>query len=425
MRYLSLIFIFLVCLESEAQPVKDTLFLYDCYAKVKNNHPFSRQKNITTEMSELKIENIKTAYFPTVNLVGQATYQSDVVEIDMQLPPQMPAIEFPQADKDQYKLYVEMNQLIYDGGAVKAQKTLEKANRLTENQTTEVNLYQLKETVNQAFFLVLLFQEQKKLIEVGKKELIAKKKTVKSGVENGVLLQSELEALEAELLKIEQKEIELESGRKSSIEVLNILMNSEIPDDAVLAVPHTNIDAEKSIQRPEYELFDYQKTKMEALSALVKTKKLPKIAAFGQLGYGKPGLNMLSNDFDTYYIVGASFSWNIWDWRKSQREQQIYKMQQNTITIQEEAFTQQIETAATRILNTIEKLKKLIEKDNKIIALRQNILKTASSQLDNGVITSTDYISKLNAKTQAELNRKIHEIELIQAKINYLTIIGN
>ena len=100
-------------------------------------------------------------------------------------------------------------------------------------------------------------------------------------------------------------------------------------------------------------------------------------------------------------------------------------MQQNTITIQEEAFTQQIETAATRILNTIEKLKKLIEKDNKIIALRQNILKTASSQLDNGVITSTDYISKLNAKTQAELNRKIHEIELIQAKINYLTIIGN
>jgi outer membrane protein TolC len=157
---------------------------------------------------------------------------------------------------------------------------------------------------------------------------------------------------------------------------------------------------------------------------MVNTRWNPKFYAFGQAGYGRPGLNMLSNDFSPWWLFGARLTWNIWNWNQNKNEKKIYDIQNDIIGTQKETFEKNLRIETESEIAEIEKLGELLQKDEDIVALRTKITHSASSQLDNGVITSSDYIARLNEETQAKLMLEIHRVQLVKAKIAYLFTLG-
>ena len=172
-------------------------------------------------------------------------------------------------------------------------------------------------------------------------------------------------------------------------------------------------------------VFDLQILKLKKSESLLGVKTMPKLAAFGQLGYGKPGLNMLSNEFDSFYMFGAKLNWNFWNWNQNKREKQILELQSDVLNTQKELFNRNLKILMEKNINDMNKYDELILQDQQIIALREKIVQTASSQLENGTITATEYLTELNAKVQAELNLKTHTLQQLKAKVDYLTTKGS
>jgi len=152
---------------------------------------------------------------------------------------------------------------------------------------------------------------------------------------------------------------------------------------------------------------------------------MPKVYAFVQGGYGRPGLNMLSNNFEAYYMVGANFKWTLWDWNKNRKDRKVLDVQKKMIQDKREMFDVNLNIDLQNRLSTIVKLEEALKRDNQIVELRSRITKTSASRFENGVITSSDYLADLNAEKVAKINLETHRIQLVQAKANYLLAKGN
>jgi outer membrane protein TolC len=243
-------------------------------------------------------------------------------------------------------------------------------------------------------------------------------------VDNGTLLPSDLKNLQAKKLDIKQNLEDLNSQVKASYGVLNELTGLKTDTSTLLALPEISIQGEENYQRPENELFQMQKEQLDSRENLLQAQKMPKVFAFGQLGYGKPGLNMLNNEFDSFYIVGARLSWNIWDWNQNKRERQVTRLQKDRIDVRENTFNNQLDIQLEKTEADINKYQKTLERDQKIIGLRKDIMQSTRSMLENGVITSADYITDLNRLTRAKIMQERHKIKLLKARLNYLFTIG-
>jgi outer membrane protein TolC len=177
-------------------------------------------------------------------------------------------------------------------------------------------------------------------------------------------------------------------------------------------------------KRPEYQLFDLQQQRVGTLKSMVITKWNPKIFAYGQAGYGRPGLNMLNDDFSPWWIVGAKLTWNFWNWNQNRNERQILDIQSDIIRTQKKTFDKNLRISAEKDISEILRLSEVVQQDEEIIALREKITKTSSSQLDNGIITSSEYISRLNEEVMAKIAWELHRIQLVKAKQSYLFTLG-
>ncbi|MCK5169621.1 MAG: TolC family protein [Bacteroidales bacterium] len=400
---------------------ENTIRLEDCYESMLVNYPLAGQSEIYSQSSELNIKNLKTRWLPNSELNAQATYQSDVLDLDMDLPI---TVDLPYVPKDQYKASLDINQLIYDWGRIKTAKNLENSNLKVNHQNTKVELNKIKEQINKFYFAILILEHNKKLLNVMLNDLKAKEKTVESGVRNGILLNSDYSAIKAERLKVQQKIVEIDNQKNAAIDILAELTGIEMSSDAILEIPNYEINNAESVSRPEIDLFEYQRERLDVTSQIVSKQNKPAIFSFAQLGYGKPGLNMVSTEFDSYYYVGLGLSWKFWDWNKTSREKQIISLNKDLVSTQENTFNKQIDIALKNESAKVKIFEDAIESDEEIIKLREEVTESARSQLDNGVITSTDYIIELSAETQAKINYETHKILLVQSKVNYLYIKG-
>jgi len=399
----------------------DTLTLDFCQQKALENYPLIKQKDLINKTNELKLFNITKTYLPQLSLNGQATYQSDVTEI----PIHIPGMEIPSLYKDMYKATFDVTQVIYDGELTARQKKLEAVSLQSDLQSLETELYKIKDKVNTIYFSIVALQENKKLLLLLKEDIKNKLTKVESGVKNGILLESNADVLKAEIIKIEEQIIELESGIESGLKMLGDYMNQVIPDGVAFKLPETIINAtDYENARPEIKAFELQQQKFNASKSLLNCKLMPKVAGFGQLGYGRPGLNMLSNSFDSFYMVGAKVTWALWDWNQNKNEKQLLDLQSQVLNTQKESFIQGIKILLEKNIADIQKYQDLLAKDKEIIALREKIIKSAVSQLENGTITATDYLTELNAASQAKVNMESHKIQLEKARIDYLTTKG-
>lgn len=422
-KLLALSFLFFHLISSAQLP--DTITLDYCYRQAEKNYPLSRQADLLLKSNALRIGNLNKNWLPQTNINGTASLQSEVTSFALDLPQTFPSIGLPYVPKDQYKIALDVNQPIYDGNSTNFQKQVEKINLQADQKYLQIQLYQLKDQIMQFYFSIFLLQENEALLNSSKKQLEAKQQEIKSAVINGSQLQSNEDALEAEILLADQQLIIIKADRTATFKMLSGLISTEIPETAHLVLPQeaiSNFSFEN--KRLENELYDIQQGKADMLKNMITTKWNPRFYAFGELGYGRPGFNMLSNDFTSFWIIGGKLTWNIWNWNQNKNEKKIFDLQKEIILTQKETFDKNLRIATDKNLSEILKLSEILVKDEDIILLRTKIATTASSQLTNGVINSSDYISRLNEETQAKLNKELHRIQLIKAKLYYLYTLG-
>jgi len=410
----------LLLLPAQLVLAQNEVSLDSCYQWARENYPNLKQAGIYKEITALQQENIKTNYYPQVTLNGQATYQSKVIEI----PSIIPGFSPGSVPKDQYKAYAEIKQSIWDGGISAANRELENTVLAKNLSELEMELYKLNDQVSQAFFTALVIDRQLEVVAAQKKVLEEKLKTIESGIANGMVEKSSALVLKAELLNLDQSRIQLEAGKSSAIKMLSVMTGKEILENSDLSYTSEDVNFDSELIRPELNYYTSQADLMNAQIELLGKTRNPKFFGFGQLGYGKPGLNMLNSSFDSWYQVGVGLSWTAFDWKNTSRKKEVIRLQQNALNYHEEVFRQNIELLDVQQQETIGKLENMIGNDRALVGLRSEIAQTAASKLENQVITASDYIGEVQAETLAKLNFELHKIQLDEAREKYRLIMG-
>jgi len=400
-----------------AKGQSDFITLDSCYLLAKQNYPLVKQYELIAKTREYTLENISKGFLPQININGQATYQSDVT----QLPKSIPGV--PVLTRDQYKIYAEINQPIYDGGVIKAQKEIQEANTIADQQKLEIELYQLKDRVNQLYFGVLMIDAQLKQNDLMKKDIQSGLEKINALVANGVALKSNADILKAELLKAGQQTVELSSSRKAMTDMLGLFIDRHLNENTVFKKP-ADIILSNGIKRPELLMFDYQNKIFDAQNNLLSGRNRPKISFFVQGGFGKPAFNILSNDFDPFYIGGLRLNFPISGFYSLKNGRKLLDINKRNVEVQRQTFVFNTQIAVKQQNAEILKFRQFLKTDDEIISLRESVKKVSLAQLQNGVINSNDYIRDVNAEDLAQQNKILHKIHMLMAEYKQQNIMG-
>jgi len=421
MRIVKYIWLFLLLPFGIAAQNISVLTLEEANALAAKNYPLLRQKALTQKSSGLALDNLQKNYLPQVSISAQATYQSAVTEV----PIKTPAFQFEPLSKDQYRALMDVNQLIYDGGSISEQRKVQLWNDKIEDQKIEVELQKLRERINQVYFNALFAEEQITLTRLIDKDLDAGISRVDAQVKNGTAYRSALSLLKAEKLKNGQRETEWQATRTGLVQVLSEFIGSPLAESVKLEWPNTKTDIlTDTINRSELSLLNFQDSLLQQKDRLIDVRNRPKFSAFLQGGYGKPGLNMLLNEFDFFYMTGIRANWQLSSLYTSKKDRQILEVNRQVLEVQRDNFLLQTRTQQIQQQAEIRKWASLLKTDEEIIVLKTEIKDAAKAQLDNGVITASDYIREVNAEDQARLNKVFHQLQWVQSIINYQTISG-
>lgn len=385
--------------------------------------PLLKRKALAAETAKTQTANLNNNFLPQLSLNAQASWQSDVTALNMGNIPGFPKIE--PLSKDQYRATLDVNQLIYDGGMNRRQKEMTHLQQLLREEEVNVALQQLKERINNLYLNVMLIDEQQQQLNILFKDIEAGIAKVKAQVQYGTAFRSNLALMEAEQLKAQQRRIELQNDREGLLSVLALYTGQQIPADAVLEAPEVPaMVSANDISRPELQLYQLQDSLYQLQAATVTNKLQPRISAFANAGYGRPGLNMLKNEFAPFATTGVRFSWNLSNFYNKNNDKIQAAINRKDIQAQQENFVQQTTAQLRQQQSAISKLQALIGTDRQIIALKTQVKEAAKAQLENGVITASDYLREVNAEDQARQALALHQLQLVQALLNYSTTAG-
>lgn len=396
----------------------DTINLWQCISAGIENLGVQQSFDYNNQLVDLQQNNLKTNYYPVVKLNGQATYQSSTIEINLPIP----GVDMPTVPLDQYKAYLEINQLIYDGGLTKSYSDILSLSATENIAKTSIQENEIKNNIAKIYFLVLLLDKQVDIIENQLKSLKEQLKVVEVSINGAVLTPVNRDILLSEIIKIEQRLDEVVISKNSNLKILEQYTGQDIGYQTELVFPVISIDLADSTNSPRLQLLDIQSQKLELMNNQITATRKPKVYAFAQGGYGRPGLNILSDEFSPYFIAGVTCSWRIYDWNTANRNRQINSIKNDKLLIDSRNTRTAIDIQKENIFAQLKSLQQAIGKDEQIIELQNNILKTYNSQLKNGVITSSEYIIEFNKLSQAKLTLELHRIQLEQLKFEYNNI---
>lgn len=385
--------------------------LESCYEKALKNYPLVQQYALIEQSEMYTLKNANKGYLPQVSISAKATYQSDVTEI----PIHIPGINFEGMSKEQYQVVCEVSQVVWDGGIINSQKKLTKTSSAIDYQKIAVDMYAIKERVNQLFFGIILLEEQLRLSEILDKELENNFNRVMALQNNGVAQKSDVDAIRVEQLKNKQKQTELKSTITSYRVMLSAFIGESISDAIRLIKPSFElINSETpTIKRPELFLFTAQNDFFESQKKSIYASSLPKVGLFFQGGYGKPGLNMLNNEASPFYIGGVKFSWSFGNFYTQGSNLSKIEINKKGVSIQKETFLFNLNLKIAQQNNEIQKIQDLIKTDSQIIELRSGIKKSAEIKVENGTMSVSDLIREINAENLALQEKTLHEIQLL------------
>lgn len=397
-----------------------SLTIDECYTLAAQHYPLVKQRDLISKSNEYTLQNLSKGHLPQLTVAGQATYQSEVT----QLPIEIPGVTFPTLSKDQYKFYGEVNQILFDGGVIRHQKQTQEANTVVEQQKLEVELYKIKDKVNQLFFGILLVDEQLRQTALLKTDIQLGLKKTEAAIANGTAFKSSADVLKAELLSADQRTTELMATRIAYAEMLGLFINRKLNPDIQLEKPRARVVTQE-INRPEITLYEYQNRTIDAQYKMLTARNLPKVNLFVQGGYGRPALNVLSNDFKAYYIGGLRLNWSLSGLYTLKKDKVLLDLSRRNIEVQKETFLFNTHYTLRQQNAEVNKYTELLASDDQIVMLRTNVKNTASVQLENGVINTNDYLREVNAEDKARQNKIVHEIQLLMAQYAQQTTTGN
>ena len=391
------------------------LTLDDCQKKAQENYPVIKRYGLIEQSKQYNLSNAAKGYLPQVQVNAKATYQSEVIT----LPITIPGITVPKLPKDQYQAVVDVNQVVWDGGAIHSQKQVIQANSEMETQQYNVDMYALKDRVNQLYFGILLFDNRLEQNKIFMDDLDRSYRTIADYIKNGIATQADLDAVRVEQLNAGQTKTQLQSTRTAYLEMLSIMIGETIAPNTVFTKPATDFDALSStVNRPELQLFDAQKELFDSQKGVIKSSYMPKLGVFIEGGVGRPGLNMLSGTWDPFYIVGARLSWNFSSLYTKGNDMKKIEVNKNTVDTQRELFMYNIRLAENTQNADIQRIRDLMKEDNEIITLRGNIRKAAEAKVANGTGTVTDMLREMTQEDLARQTKVAHEIDLLTAIYN-------
>jgi outer membrane protein TolC len=392
-----------------------------CRASAARNYPLSRQRGVIDENLDLSLSLATRDLLPRAVLSAKATTQSDVTA----LPIDIPMVQIDGADPEQYQVAFELTQVLWDGGVVAAKKKNARVSAEVDSGKLDVDMSALAGRVDQLFFGVLLADAQLGQNRLLQEDLAANSLRVSAMVENGVASKSDLAAVEVEILKAEQSASEIIATRNSLVGTLSVLAGG-IEPDAQFVVPAKIVAFADSIDgRAEFGIFSAQERLCDASKAGSLAQTMPRLSVFAQVGYGKPGLNMLSNEADSFWVVGARVNWAIDSLYTLGVNYRRADASSEQIRIERDKFTLNAESDALKYREDVGKYAKLVEGDDAIIALRGTIRNASEVRYENGTISVNDLLREITAEHLAMQTKKLHEIQLLYSEYSLARALGN
>jgi outer membrane protein TolC len=415
-------------LATELLLAQQVLTLKECYEKAISNHSMSADNKLYEEIWQKKDMNLESGWLPSLDLNGNFVYNSEVIDMSSafaSIPIPGFADNIKALPHEQYKITMEINQVLYDGGAIKSARLVEQANLAVNKQQTESEIYKIKSSVNSCYFNILLLKRQGELLDNYLLDINKKLQSLSSAVNNGMMLKSDIDVFMSEKIKLEQQISENRIKRSSLLSILSDITGVEILNDEGFIIPVSLNELPVGITRPELKVFDLTIEQLGASAELLQSRRLPKALGFATLGYGNPpGNNFFKDSFKPYYIIGAALKWDIYDWKNVKNEKRVISLQQELVDSRKKDLTVSLQRQLDAKDAEIKALESLIARDPELIVLRQRISSTAASQYENGTITASDYLTEVNNEKQAVINSEMHKINLALAKSDYLNISG-
>lgn len=402
------------------------LTIEDCYQKARENFPLIKQYELIEKTKEYNVANAARGYLPRVTLSAQATYQSDVTEIPVDLESLgLGSIKIPTVSKDQYMARVEVSQTVWDGGTIRSAKERAKAEAEASRKELDVTLYAVNERVNQLYFGILLTEAQMKQLGVLQNELRSHCSKVEAYMRNGLANQGDLDALRVELLKAKQDEAQARHTRKAYVNMLARLIGEEISPGTTFVKPQAARPTTEEVRRPELAAFDARIRSLETANGRIKAGLMPKVGVFATGGYGRPGLDMLDDDFKAYYMAGVRLSWNIGGFYTKRNDRRNIENNIQAVETQRKAFLLNAAIDAEQRNGDIERYAEQLRYDDEIIALRGSVKRVSEAKMANGTLSGTDLTRDIHAEQSAILDKIRHEIEMLAAIYNLKYVINH
>ncbi len=400
------------------------LDLKEAHRLAKLNYPLSEERFLLQKISEVNLLLLKKNRLPVLSFNAEGRLQSDNVQIGGNDPNFPINVDVP---LESYKAYLGLNLDIYDGGVNSAQKKIEEANETANQEALKVKLRSLKDRINLVFFNIQLARQQRDLLNTSLLDIEASIKTSESKVNNGVLLVSELNKLKVRRLELLSDQEKLNGDISAFISVLESLIGSSISENVVLNFPSIyTLPANLRLSRPEQDLYDAQKEVLKAQKNITNASKKPRLSVFGEGGLGYPNpLNFSDVESSFYGVVGVKLSWRFLDWGQGRKEKEKIDLQIKRSETDKLTFEFDLLSRKQEFIKRIKAIEKQILNDQEIAELQSQILSQTNNQLRNGVINSSDYLQQINAELKAKQQLKLHEIQLEQLKIEYLTLFGS
>lgn len=397
--------------------------LDECIGWAYDNYPQIKEMSLIEMTKGIDLKNAAYAWLPHLNISGKATWQSEVVEMPMDIPGM--DINIPH---DQYGLTAEFTQQIWDGGTSRRQKELAEAGAEVKKTQLETNLWSIRSRVQNVFLGIILIDKQLELNRLLRESLERSSGEVKSRMEAGVALPSDLDQVSVNILSCLQQRASLDADRKSYVKILGLLTGRDMTD-VELAVPQDAVnyvdDGARDFEtRPEMAFYAAQLKQNEFQRRQLNTLISPKLNLSLQGGYGRPGMNMLSGDFSGYFVAGLKLQWNIGALYTRGLDKRKVNADAQKIDLTRKSFILNSSVEAEQKNNAILKARDVLEKDSEIIGLRQRIRASGENQYREGTIKMNDYLSMLDEEYKAKANESMHEVQLMMAVYDMKNTIG-
>ncbi|MEZ5058878.1 MAG: TolC family protein [Saprospiraceae bacterium] len=393
----------------EAQ--NEQISLDDCLAAAAQNQPQYQQNALVNQTREAKLDKLSQNWWPKFQVSGQLTWQNEVTQLNLDLPIQ--GFEAPQIPKTQYRVAGELSQVIFDGGNTSAQKNLTRLESEMELQKANLDQQQLRTSIQEVYFSILQLKNQVSSLKLVSNDLKTRLKKVQALKDNGMVTGRETDNLEVELLKIEQQQNKLMLSLTGLYESLKVLTGIEVGENTYFEMPSTTPG---STTKGEFEVFKAQKALIQEQSEMVDKSKLPRLSAFAMGGYGQPGFNFLDENPAFLFQTGLRLGWNLSSFYTSSKDKEVLSLSQLKIANQEASFDNMIHARQIQLSQEISAYQSMVEQDGIIISLREKIKERSGKQLENGTLTSSDYLHDLNEWSKSMLEKTDDEIQLLKGK---------